>query len=314
MVHTLAVSAVVATKDRPACLARTLSSLDMDALPAELIVIDASANANSKAAVMAFAKKAEPFGCNVNWQAAQRTGAAAQRNQGVLLATQDTIWFFDDDIILETDCAARLWAALQADPGLGGVVAMIVNQRYLPPGCISRMMFCLMAGRSYPSYAGRVLGPVINLLPEDRDDLPDIVPVEWMNTGCTMYRRAALPMPPFPERFTGYSLMEDVALSLTVAKLWKLANVRSARIFHDSQAAAHKADRAALIRMEMVNRHYIMTHIVASHSADCVKLIVWHIFQLAVCAVSHRFGRPFWQMLKGNLQGVFAIVTGEGRA
>lgn len=309
----LAVSGVVATKDRPACLARTLSSLGIDALPAELIVIDASANESSKAVAVAFAKRAKPFGCNVIWQEAQRTGAAAQRNQGVMLATQETIWFFDDDIILETDCAARLWAALQGDPSLGGVVAMIVNQRYMPPGAVSRMMFFLMAGHALPSYAGRVLGPVINLLPEDRDDLPDIVPLDWISTGCTMYRRAALPMPPFPEHFTGYSLMEDVALSLTVAKKWKLANVRSARIFHDSQSGVHKADRAALIKMEMVNRHYIMTHIVTSGVADYLKLALWHLFQLAVCAVRSRCGRPFWQMLKGNVMGIRAIMAGEAR-
>jgi GT2 family glycosyltransferase len=310
----LAVSAVVATMDRPACLARALASLDRDALPAEIIVVDASADGRSRAAASAFARLAQPFGCKVIWQEALQAGAAAQRNQGFTLASRDTIWFFDDDVIFEMNCAARLWAALLADPHLGGVVAMIVNQRYLPPGPVSRMMFRLMAGRPLPSYAGRVLGPVINLLPEDRDDLSDVVLVDWMNTGCAMYRRAALPMPPFPDRFIGYSLMEDVALSLTVAKRWRLANVRGARVFHDSQPGAHKDDRAARIRMEMVNRHYIMTHIVMSGRVDYLKLLVWHLFQLAVCAVEHKFGRPFWQMLRGNIQGVRAIMADEGRA
>lgn len=309
----LPVSAVVATKDRPACLARTLKSLDMDALPAELIVIDASADDRTRLAVLSFAKRAQQFGCVALWREARQAGAAAQRNQGMSLATQEIIWFFDDDIVLETDCAARLWSALQADSGLGGVVAMIVNQRYQLPGFASRTMFRLMAGRSCRSYAGRVLGPVVNLLPEDRDDLPDIVPVEWMNTGCSMYRRAALPAPLFPARFTGYSLMEDVWLSLTVAKKWKLANVRGARIFHDSQPGPHKADRAALMKMEMVNRHYIMTHVVMSGTVDYLRLAAWHVFQLAACAIRERGGPPFWQMLRGNIDGLRAIMAGEAR-
>jgi len=308
----IAVSAVVATKDRPACLARALASLDA-ALPAELIVIDASGDDASKAVVADFSGRTAPLGCRVIWQPAARVGAAAQRNQGVALVTQPAIWFFDDDVVFEPHCLSRLWAALQSDAALGGVHAMIVNQRYLPPGAISRAMFRLMAGRSHSSYAGRVLGPVINMLPEDRDDLLDIVPVQWMNTGCAMYRREALPAPPFPDHFTGYSLMEDVALSMTVAKRWKLANVRSARIFHDSQPAPHKADPAVRIEMEMVNRHYIMTHIAKSGAADYARLVPWHLFQLAVCGVRHKFGMPFWQMLKGNIRGVYAIMSGARR-
>lgn len=311
MTDIIAASAVIATKDRPDCLARALASLNIDTvLPAELIVIDASADDASKAVVSEFSARATPLGCQIIWQRAEQAGAAVQRNQGVALATQATIWFFDDDVVFEADCGNRLWAALQSDAGLGGVHAMITNQRYLPPGAISRAMFRLMAGRPLQSYAGRVLGPVINMLPEDNDDLPDIVAVEWMNTGCSIYRREALPSPPFPAQFTGYSLMEDVALSLTVAKRWKLANVRSARIFHDSQIAPHKADRAANIKMEMINRHYIMTHIVRSRAVDYAKLVAWHLFQLAVCGVRSKLGWPFWQMLRGSIQGLRAILFG----
>src|SRR5262249_14468861 len=132
------------------------------------------------------------------WQAAQTRGAASQRNEGVLSCRPHSIiGFFDDDILFEPDCIARLWRALQSDRGLGGVNAMITNQRYHPPGRVSWLMFRLMAGKTKASYAGQVLGPAVNLLPEDRDDLPEVVPVEWLNLGCTLYRREALPAPPF---------------------------------------------------------------------------------------------------------------------
>src|SRR5437868_3995529 len=104
---------------------------------------------------------------------------------------------------------------------------MILNQHYGRPGLVSRIIFTLMNGRREKSFAGRVIGPGINLLPEDRQDLPEVVPVDWLNLGCTIYRREALPDPPFRSNFTGYSLMEDLTLSLEVGKTWNLANVRT---------------------------------------------------------------------------------------
>ena len=233
---TVPVSAIVPTRGRPDILFRTLASLRTQRLgPAELIIVDASDDDQTREAIEAFARHEDLSKWQIIWERAKERGAAVQRNQGLARAGQLVIWFFDDDILFQPDCVARLWAALQSDAGLGGVSAMITNQRYQPPGRPSRLMFRLMAGKAETSYAGRVLGPAVNLLPEDRDDLPDVVAVDWLNTTCTLYRREALPQPPFPDNFTGYSLMEDLTLSLTVGSHWKLANVRTARIYHDSQ-------------------------------------------------------------------------------
>jgi len=65
------------------------------------------------------------------------------------------------------------------------------------------MMFTLMHGRSEKSFAGKVIGPGINLLPEDRADFAGGRAVEWLNLGCTIYRREALPSPPFDAFFRG---------------------------------------------------------------------------------------------------------------
>jgi hypothetical protein len=186
---------------------------------------------------------------------------------------------------------------------------MIVNQRYQPPGRASRLMFWLMAGRTEKTYAGRVLGPAVNLLPEDREDLPEVVPVEWLNTTCTLYRREALPQPPFPDTFTGYSLMEDLALSLTVAKRWRLANARTARIYHDSQPGRHEDDPVAVSRMELVNRHYVMTVVMGKHGiADYGRFALWELFQLISCAIDNRGGIGFWRRLRGKMLGLCNVL------
>jgi glycosyltransferase involved in cell wall biosynthesis len=310
-VVTVPISGIVPTGGRSDVLARTLESLRAQfVLPVELIIVDASCNESTREVVSTFSAQVEAEGCRVLWKPAMQAGAAAQRNQGVGLAEQPVICFFDDDIIFGQNCIARLWSALQSDPSLGGVNAMITNQFYRPPRFFSRWIFRLMAGRARGSYAGRVLGPAVNLLPEDRDDLPEVVPVEWLNLGCTLYRCEALPDPVFANHFTGYSLMEDLALSLAVGRNWKLANVRSARIYHDSRPGAHKDEPVARSRMELVNRHHVMTEVLQRRSrADYARLALWECFQLAVCAIQQRASLTFWRMLRGKLLAFHDILV-----
>jgi len=281
-IASIPVSAVLPTRDRAGSLSRMLDSLlAQRVLPSELIVVDGSSGQESRELIERWSALVKPY-CIVRWERAIQLGAAVQRNQGVAAATQPFVCFFDDDILFEPECVSRLWCALQSDAKIGGVSAMIVNQRYYPPGWVSQIMFTVMHGRCESSFAGRVIGPAINLLPEDRDDLPEVVPVEWLNTTCTLYRREALPSPPFDSFFSGYSLMEDVAVSLRVGRSWKLANARTARIYHDSQPADYKDNKFALAKMELINRHYVMTQILERcQLSDCLKLFLLELFGIA---------------------------------
>ena len=120
----LPVSAIVPTRARPIPLARALESLAAQGVRlAELIVIDGSTDVFSRRVVEQHAKRSP--GCTVVWQPASQLGAAVQRNQGVAIATQPLICFFDDDILFERDCLLRLWNALQRDNEIGGVNATI---------------------------------------------------------------------------------------------------------------------------------------------------------------------------------------------
>jgi GT2 family glycosyltransferase len=301
------VSAVVPTRNRTVVLRRTLESLALQPTqPREIVVTDASDDFDTRDLL---AERIAGLESHVIWQEAGQAGAAIQRDKGATAATQPFVWFFDDDILFEPECVSRLWRAIQSDATLGGVSAMIVNQRYQRLGALSRALFTLLHGQNHETFAGRVIGPAVNLLPEDRDDLPDIVPVEWLNTTCTIYRRNALPSPAFDSIFTGYSMMEDVALSLRVRRQWRLANARTARIFHDSQPSAHKADVSAIAAMELANRHYVMKEILGrDRLMDYLRLFVWEIFQLAVC-VAHSQSRPtFPAMWRGKWRAVWKLI------
>jgi glycosyltransferase involved in cell wall biosynthesis len=307
------ISAIIATRNRATAFSKTLESLlSQESLPAEFIVVDASDDNTTKAIVGKFAEQIGPSAM-VRHMRADVVGAAAQRNQGVSVSTQNAIWFFDDDVVFEPHCVEHLWNALQSDPQLGGVNALITNQNYGKPGAVSRLVFGLLNGKSETTYAGRVIGPAINLLPEDRDDLTEVAPVEWLNTTCTMYRREALPDPPFPAQFTGYSLMEDLALSLEVGKRWKLANVRTARIVHDSQPAEYKSDDISRSHMELFNRHFIMTQIMDKRGfSDYARLALWELFSLVSSAADKRGRRALPYILRGMWRALRQIVAKRG--
>jgi glycosyltransferase involved in cell wall biosynthesis len=276
-------------------------------LPAELIVIDGSINDETKIAVEEFGIAHSPS-IHVLWVRAEIPGAAAQRNQGILLSRQKYILFFDDDILFSPECIMHLWAAMEGNRNLGGVSAMITNQKYCQPGVISRALFYFMHGEALETFAGRVIGPAINLLPEDRVELPEVVPTQWLNTTCTIYRANALPTPAFDSIFTRYSLMEDLALSLQVGKKCRLANVRSARIFHDSQPGAYKSDPCARAEMELVNRHYVMTNVLErTRLRDYVRLFIWEAFTLVASLSSREGRRTFGARLRGQMLGIRAI-------
>jgi glycosyltransferase involved in cell wall biosynthesis len=307
----LPISVVIPTMDRAKILRRTLDSIAAQSMqPAEIIVVDASRDRASYE--MCIEAPVAGLRAELIWLEAETAGAASQRNQGVLKCCYPTIGFFDDDILLMPDCMKWLWQALQSDVALGGVSATITNQTYNPPGFVSRVVFRLMAGQAKSSYAGLVIGPAVNLLPEDREDLPEVVPVQWMNLGCTLYRRDALMRPPFPSHFVGYSMMEDLTLSWTVGRNWKLANARTARIYHDSQPGLHKSDLSLLAEMELINRHYVMTHVLKRCSwVDFLRLAFWELFQVAVSATNFRTIGP---VLVGKARGLRRLAVGKGRS
>lgn len=300
---------VIPTVNRVEVLKRTLQSLSgQSAQPAELIIVDGSKDEDTRL----FCQQHSISGLRsvLTWCRAEVVGAASQRNQGVRTCSYRVIGFMDDDILFEPDCFGRLWRALHSDVRIGGVSAMIMNQSYQSPGRISRNVFRFMAGRGKSSYAGSVIGPAVNLLPADCEDLPEVVPVEWLNTTCTLYRSEALPDPPFSEHFKGYSVMEDVSLSLTVGKNWKLANARTARIYHDSQTGIHKRDLQFVAEMQLVNRHYVMTKVLGrSGIYDYFKLFVFELFSLASLLRFASGKRVFGPTLRGKAKAGWLIAT-----
>lgn len=303
--------AVVPTRHRTEALAATLESLGQQrAQPRRVLVIDASDDDGTEEVC---ARAFDGLGSEVIHRRAGTRGAAAQRNQGVSLVHASVVFFFDDDVLFEPGCVELLWEALHADARHGGASAMITNGRFYPnPGSATRMLYRLLgAGGELP--AGRCIGPAYNLLPSDDESLPHVVPVEWLNTTCTMYRREALPQPAFEPFFTGYSWGEDLALSLVVGRDWGLVNARTARIFHVRAPGDHKSDRAELARMALVNRWHIATSILGrSRAKATLQLALVEAFSILATARSQPRQLP--AEIAGRVRGFRQILAKRGNS
>ena len=273
------VSVVIATRNRPSVLQRTLETLNLQShYPSEVVIVDAS-DGNDTARLCEEKKDSWPW--HLKHLRAAKPGAASQRNQGTERSTFPFILFMDDDIVIQPACIARLWTAVNSSADIGGASAMITNQAYQNPGRLSRVVFAFLNGKELPTYAGRCFGPGLAQLP-GAEVTTDLAEVDWLNAGCTLYRRQCLPNPVFPAIFEGASTAEDLALSLQVGRDWKLVNVPRARIFHDSQPGDHKKSVSGLAAMELVNKHFIMRSVLGRKGiTDYLKFAVMMAYQFA---------------------------------
>lgn len=277
MIDLLPISVIIPTENRATVFSKMMISLSAQMhQPQEIIIVDASEDTET---LTICNNKPSNLKSIVRYIKAEKRGSAVQRSQGLKVAMYDVIGFMDDDIYFEPDCLFYLWQTLQKSNKAGGVNALVTNQQYIPPGVVSSFFYRIMNGKKEDCYAGRVFGPAINLLPDSKRDTDDKVQVDWLNTTCTLYRREALPMPLFDAHFTGYSFMEDLALSLKVGAKWQLFTVRKSRIYHDSQMGAEKSNLRTMAEMELVNRYYVITKIMGKRGFGInAKLFLQQIF------------------------------------
>jgi GT2 family glycosyltransferase len=297
----LPISAIIPTANRHTVLSKTLKSIARQTYqPDEIIIIDASSNDETKSICN---WEFEGLISNLKYFTAKEKGSAIQRQQGVYEASHNFIMFMDDDILLSPDCIYKLWEAIN-DHNTGGVNALIINQQCKEPGKITRIVYGVLGGYKLKSYAGKCFGPAINLLVNENTGDNDAVTVDWLNTTCTLYRKEVLPSPLFDKNFEGYSFMEDVALSVKVAKNHNLFTIKSAIIYHDSQPGTEKSNINLMAEMELVNRYYIMKHIMGRNGIiPVLQLAGFQLFN--AIAAKALFDIRFWA---GKIRAIKKII------
>ncbi len=247
---------VIATRNRPEPVAKTLASLEQqERLPHRVIVVDSSDTDETELAATRLASEVET---PIDYRRSSVRSAARQRNEGAELAVSDVVLFLDDDVDLDSRCLDEMMKVFEKDSDcrIGGVSATISNQVYSNPTGLNRLLLAVCVGQWRGSYAGKLIGPAVNFLPEDQPDT--LQQTDWLPSTCTAYRRTVLLQHRFSE-FEGYSFAEDVDISSRVGQSCTLVNNTRARVFHHDMGKGTHRDWRTLGKSMVMNRYQIMS-------------------------------------------------------
>jgi GT2 family glycosyltransferase len=243
---------VIATRNRPDYLTATLEDLTRQTRrPVRVVVVDASEDDSTK--------RACGGACiPVLYVRATLASAAGQRNKGAEPVETPLIGFLDDDVRLPDSLFEKILQVFDndADRSVGGVAGCIQGMWHPRPRKALWLYYRLQAGFSHPDYGGRLLGPALNCLPAEGSK--GLVESDWLNSGCTIYRRELFMAQLFPD-FKGYSYLEDVHLSARISKTHKLYFHADAVYEHLDAPSDQKRDRFVLAKMRIRNQRRVAT-------------------------------------------------------
>ncbi|MEM7384232.1 MAG: hypothetical protein AAF514_04745, partial [Verrucomicrobiota bacterium] len=148
-----------------------------------------------------------------------------------------------------------------------------------PPRKLLWWYYRFQAGFRHPHYGARLFGPGINCLPcYEEDDERELVPSDWLNSGCVIFRASVFRHYRFPD-FDGYSFMEDVYLSGQMARTHDLYFHKTAIYDHFPQSSSAKKDRYAIAAMRIRNQARVARDILGMSGLTLhLKFFVYRFF------------------------------------
>lgn len=297
---TLAYSIVIPTLELPDELDRTLAGIATQTRPPLLtIVVDSSAGDSSRVIVEKWAARIP-----LRYEHTKLRSAAEQRNLGgqlVNAAASPVVAFIDDDITLPPEAGAKVCEVFDGDAAgeVGGLSVRIAEIHRPRPSGWSWWYYRLQAGYADATYGGKLFGPAINCLPCYSEDEPELIPAQWLNSGCVFYRTTLFQRERFP-RFEGYSFMEDVHLSARIGQTHRLYFHRTLQCSHrDGAATRPQTDRAQLARMRIRNQRLVARDVMGLSGPGFEAKLLLHRLFVTISILRHG-GRERWQELLGT--------------
>ena len=234
---------VISTYKREEVLPRCLRlALAQTRRPVELIVVDASPDweKNRELVLKECAGLLPP-----RWfyEQAQRKSIAAQRNQGLKLATTDVVFMIDDDSLLYPDCAEHVMKVYEADTGARSSASVPfawieprrARRNRSPSQPVKPKKWWIrfgerlydVADRFVPydgQYPQHVIPPEVTAL--------NVVPMELLVGFKMTFRRAAVMKEGFSDILDGYSAAEDLDASYRISCHGALVQNFDAKLCH----------------------------------------------------------------------------------
>ena len=245
---------VLCTYRRPASVRRFLASLaaQRDA-PAALVVVDASADADTEHAVREGTAALAWRVLYLRVEGPLR-GLTRQRNLALEWVATDAVVFFDDDVVLDPGCLAAMEAAYRAPgPPVAGVGAVVrdaeaVRGRLWQLRRALGIVDSLAPGRYIRSGFST---PWAFLPPTDR-----VVEGDWLPGCCMLWRTELARELGFHAGLDGYAQGEDLEFSLRARRRGRLLMAGAARVLHLHEPAG-RPNAFRLGYMAIHNRYQI---------------------------------------------------------
>jgi GT2 family glycosyltransferase len=226
------ISVVIPSKNRPREIARMLGSLRAQlTMPREVIVIDQSTPRY----------ELEPFPELVHVHEPQLNGLTAARNRGVDLARGDIVLFFDDDVVLRSDCVPEIARTFATRPDIVGAQCTIHNPWDDNPTSLYDLSTRIFEHGFFDQRPRRV----------GADEVPRLI-----DGLASAYRRSLFSRERFDETLPGYGLAEDWDFTKRAARHGTLVVVPGARVDHE-HSTTNRHDARSYISMRRRNILYL---------------------------------------------------------
>ncbi len=278
---------VIATCERSQELEQTLESLAaQDHRPRQVVIIDASPDQDTKAVVERHRERLPLY-----YEKARQCSAARQRNQGAEHATTSLIAFIDDDVRIPPNSLGDVCRVFAQDKEgqIGGVAARIVGMQHSTPRGLLRLYYRLQAGFTHSTYGGKLFGPGINCLPTYTETKDHLIPADWLNSTCVVYRTELFNREKFPE-FDGYSFLEDVHLSARIGRTHRLFFHASATFEHLDAPSRFKRDTRGLARMRIHHQRRVAREILGLGDIELSWKLALHRLFATISILRRRSG------------------------
>lgn len=245
------VTFIIATKDRPADLSKTLHSLAAQSVhPSEVIIVDGGSSP-VRSVVSDFDTQLP-----INYFHHTPPSASAQRNEGIraLSPQADLAGFLDDDATLEPTAMEQMLAFWQGAPAdIGGCAFNLINPPRIRSISLKRTWLAETLGL-YSARAGIVMQSGWHTM---IGTVRATTFVDWLPSTAVMWRASIIRTSQFDEFYTGYSYLEDLDFSFSLRSQWRLAVVANAQYKHTPSPLRH-FDGFGFGRTEIRNRLYFV--------------------------------------------------------
>lgn len=247
---------VIATRNRPDDLRRTLESIARQEKAEALLVLvidgsDAEALDKNKTTATLSSLKVGHL------RYPGRPAGTRQRNYGIdhLPAGVEIVHFIDDDVTVQSGYFRRLAETLRAHPEAGGVGGLVLEpeQGFAGnPHLWTKRLFMLDS-----RLPGRILlsGHTTPAMTNGSDLC---YPVEWLSTCASTYRHTVFNRYRFDPRAEGRSpRLEDLDFSYRIGEKWSLLIKPGARLIHHC-SSINRRDAERFAREAVVRRYWFI--------------------------------------------------------